>query len=267
MPRSSPSRSSPPGSTMTTRSRANSFIKTEAESPDVRKQEQVGKEQAAIEPAQPRGHDQEEDLSYSSYSALLHTATPSSPPPRILSSIDFNQQIDNAGEREAASPSSKKASGDVTHHESAEHAKPSMRTNQESPDKTVLQSESIKESMKSVDHETNKKQSRSNQEVVKKIIRVNDHVKGHHGSDDGGQVSRMQRLKRSGSMIMSQVNERVLKRLRKVPKCRLHLARPRAHVSIALLMCTVCVAAIGAASYWYHLKKLEEQRARKRWLW
>lgn len=309
MPRSTPSHSSPSRSpSMNTRSRAQAYIKTEAESPDVRRQEQaVEKEQAAaIKPTRDRDHlhDQEERLSM-----LPPPTTPEAASPTMditLSSIDTNQQVDHVGERsEAAVAHSSKQdhAADASHQESAEHVgKLAMKAHQESTEMRVVpQMEStVKERVKAMeDNESNMQQSRPNQEVVKKIIRVNDgdehqernkakdpwilkrpfppytkeghHVKGghHHASDQGGQVStRMQSLKRSASMIMSQVNERVFKRLRKVPSCRLHY-RPSLHVSIALLMCAICATAIGAASYWYHLKKLEEaqMRAQKRWLW
>ncbi|KAI5083081.1 hypothetical protein GOP47_0002824 [Adiantum capillus-veneris] len=257
MPRSAPSSNSSPSfsPSVTTRSRAQAQAKTAGALQSPRKKQE---DDAPVS-------QQEEDLSYSSYSGE-HTRQAASTPPNKQTHVEPNAHI-----------------------ESAAYSTLHKRTHQENPDMAVVPQLEIVKETRAGDHlnnESNKKNSRPNQEIVKKIIRVSDeadhqekhksvkkqgtHVKGHLQGAPGarathGQGSRMQRLKRSASTFMSQMNERVLKRLRKVP--RLHMARPSAQVSVALLMCALCVAAIGAASYWYHLKKLEEQRARKRWLW
>ena len=100
---------------------------------------------------------------------------------------------------------------------------------------------------------------------------VNVHGHGHgkehvdiHGHGD---VGRIQRLKRSRDLILSHVNERVFKRLKMVPS-RIHntMTTTSPRTTLALAMCAI-VASIGAASYFYHLKKLKEQRARTRKWW
>ena len=78
---------------------------------------------------------------------------------------------------------------------------------------------------------------------------------------DGHDVTRIQRLKRSASLMMSNINEGVIKRLKRV-----HLARPSPRASIVFVLYAM-VTSIGVASYMYHLKKLEEQRARSRRWW
>jgi hypothetical protein len=84
---------------------------------------------------------------------------------------------------------------------------------------------------------------------------VDEHGQGH---------GRMQRLKRSGNLIFSHVNERVLKRLKVVPS-RIHAAAsPRA--TLVLALCAI-VASVGITAYLYHLKKLKEQQARSRRWW
>ncbi|MCO5557056.1 hypothetical protein L7F22_010612 [Adiantum nelumboides] len=283
MPRSSPSSNTSPSASpsMNTRSRAHAQANSGPLQSSQRKQE----DESAIGPP---ASQQEEDLSFSSYSGLVQSTTPSTPLPHNLTRIEFKQPTDENQQAAAILPKESHTEP-IAHIESAAYLVLHKRVDEDNPDRAVPQLEMVKESTKASDHlnESSTKISRPNQEVVKKIIRVSEeadyqdkhkgtkkqgtYVKGHHGalSDHAhGQGSRMQRLKRSASMIMSQMNDRVLKRLRKVPNnCRLHLARPSAQVSIALLMCALCIAAIGATSYWYHLKKLEEQRARRRWLW
>ena len=86
-------------------------------------------------------------------------------------------------------------------------------------------------------------------------------ISNKEGDGDGHDVTRIQRLKRSANLMMSNINEGVIKRIKRV-----HLARPSPRASIIFVLYAM-VTSIGVASYMYHLKKLEEQRARSRRWW
>ncbi|KAH7422009.1 hypothetical protein KP509_13G086000 [Ceratopteris richardii] len=270
--RISPSRSSillyPPSELPSSRKKKQSA----ARSQDSAKQEVSGGDVNALQEG--------DDVSYSSYSALMQSTTPSSPfHPNVDVDKDLSKQLNDEGERrKAPALVSVPVHGEAKTDATSAHCKAAMGTQSQKLGKAVS---------KSADHpHDHSKISKGifNRGVLTRIMRVNDDSEKHRGAKNPlakrgpdqdcdashSQGSRLQRLKRSGSMIVSQMNERVIKRLRQVPNpCRLHVPRPSPYTYAALLMCTaMCVAAIGAASYWYHVKKLEEQRAaRKKWLW
>ncbi|KAH7278738.1 hypothetical protein KP509_38G054400 [Ceratopteris richardii] len=302
--RSSPSRTSSFLHTTLTTSNRSGRTKQVAQNVDTGKNDEVDTP-ATAPPSQ-----EDEDVSYLSYTALLQSPAASTPSPtNILADIDINQQIDFRGEK-AHTVSAISLAENVhvasaiqaiqklndaepnTQTEAPAYEIPLAKANRENAETAVPPLEVIKETKAGDQQENNiKVHSKSNQEVVKKIIRVCDDAEPPHQqrTTSKNQVipqvkvpaapshqvfhthgSRIQWLKKSGTQIVSHINERAVKKLRKLPSnCRLRFPRPSVRLLLGLFMCSIlCIVCVGAVAYWYHLKKLEQQRAaRKRWLW